>query len=169
MLTRHADGAKNAVKPKAPSTRSSASKRRGTAGSFGFVAFLLLIALLVFPVLAIAKLRIDPAVATVYALLVNGATYLVYASDKKRAQQRRWRIPEIVLHFLELVGGWPGAFTAQRRLRHKCVKLGYQVTFWLVVAFHQLVAFGFLQGWELPIAILRALRSVIRLVDPAFW
>ena len=64
------------------------------------------------------------------------------------------------------MGGWPGAFVAQRRLRHKCVKPRYQVTFWLIVALHQYVAFGFLQRWELPLAILRAPRSLVRLANP---
>jgi uncharacterized membrane protein YsdA (DUF1294 family) len=91
--------------------------------------------------------------------------------DKKRARQQQGarRTPEIMLHFLELMGGWPGAFVAQRRLRHKCVKRKYQIVFWLIVAIHQYVAFGFLQGWELPKAILRAIRSVIRLANPVFW
>jgi uncharacterized membrane protein YsdA (DUF1294 family) len=147
--------------------RSSAQSRRtpatGTSGGhFGLWALLLLVALLVLPVLAIAKLRIDPAVAAVYALLVNAATYLVYASDKARAQQGAWRVPETVLHFLELMGGWPSAFVAQRRLRHKCVKLPYQVVFWLIVAVHEYVAFGLLRGWELPKAILRGITDVWR-------
>ena len=154
--------AKNAVHVKSSLGRRLGSSMPRAAASFGLVAFLLLVALVVLPVVAIAKLRIEPGVAAVYPLLVNGITYLVYASDKKRAQERAWRIPEIVLHFLELLGGWPGAFVAQRRLRHKCVKLGYQITFWLIVALHQYVAFGFLRRWELPIAILRAIRSVIR-------
>jgi uncharacterized membrane protein YsdA (DUF1294 family) len=145
--------------------RSSAQSRRTpgkSGGSFSLWALLLLVALLVLPFLAIAKLRIDPAVAAGYALLVNGATYLVYASDKTRAQQGAWRVPETVLHSLELMGGWPGAFVAQRRLRHKCVKLPYQVAFWLIVAVHEYVAFGFLRGWELPKAILRGIRDVWR-------
>ena len=142
-----------------------------SGGRFEFVAILLLIALLASPALAVVKLRIDPAVAVVYALLVNGITYAVYASDKKRARQQNGarRTPEVKLHLLELMGGWPGAFVAQRRLRHKCVKLRYQMEFWMIVAIHQYVAFGFLQGWELPKAILRGIRSVIRLANPAFW
>ena len=146
------------------------SKSNMSRGRFGLVAILLLIALLVSPALTVMKLRIDPAVAAIYTLVVNGITYAVYASDKKRAQQpgaRRKR--ELTLHFLELMAGWPGAFVAQRRLRHKCVKRKYQIVFWLIVAIHQYVAFGFLQGWELPKAILRAIRSVIRLANPAFW
>ena len=142
-----------------------------SGGRIGLVAILLLIALLASPALAVAKLRIDPLVATAYALLVNGITYAVYASDKKRARQQQGarRTPEVKLHFLELMGGWPGAFVAQRRLRHKCVKLKYQLVFWIIVAVHQYVAFGFLQRWELPIAILRAIRSVMRLANPASW
>ena len=59
-------------------------------------------------------------------------------------------------------------FVTQPRLRHNCVKLKYQIAFWTIVAIHQYVAFGFLQGWELPIAMLRAIRSVIRAAIPSF-
>jgi len=41
------------------------------------------------------------------------------------------------LHLLELLGGWPGAFLAQRRLRHKCSKRRYQFVFWLIVLAYQ--------------------------------
>ncbi len=132
-----------------------------SGGRFGPLAILLLAVLLVSPTLTVAKLRINPPVAVAYALLVNGMTYFVYASDKQRARQGDWRIPEVVLHSLELIGGWPGAFVAQRRLRHKCVKISYQIVFWIIVAVHQYVAFGFLQGSELPKAILRAIRFAI--------
>ena len=123
--------AKNAVHVKVAGGRGSGSSLRQAAGSFGTVALVLLVAVPIFPIAAIAKLRIHPAVAAVYALLVNSVVYLVYASDKKRAQEAAWRVPEIVLHCLELVGGWPGAVVAQRRLPNKGVKLTYQVTFGL--------------------------------------
>lgn len=142
-----------------------------SGGRFGLFAILLFALLLVSPALSVVKLRIDPLVAVVYAVLVNGITFAAYASDKKRARQQQGarRTPEVKLHFLELMGGWPAAFVAQRRLRHKCVKLKYQITFWIIVAIHQYITFGFLSGWELPKAILRAIRSVIRLANPAFW
>ena len=85
----------------------------------------------------------------------------MYALDKKRARQGARRTREVTLHSLELLGGWPGGFVAQRRLRHKCTKLKYQIVFWILVGVHQYVAFGFLQGWELPKAILRAIRAII--------
>ncbi|HSH15989.1 MAG TPA: DUF1294 domain-containing protein [Verrucomicrobiae bacterium] len=50
------------------------------------------------------------------------------------------RVSEANLHLLELLGGWPAALLAQRRLRHKCSKGSYQFMFWLIVLGHQFVA-----------------------------
>ena len=69
--------------------------------------------------------------------LMSLVTFKLYAEDKTRAQQKRWRIPENTLHLSELAGGWLGGFIAQRRLRHKCVKRSYQITFWGIVIIHQ--------------------------------
>ncbi|WZF21273.1 DUF1294 domain-containing protein [Nostoc sp. UHCC 0302] len=63
-------------------------------------------------------------------------TFGLYADDKSRAKQGRWRVSEKTLHFCELMGGWLGAFIAQRRLRHKSSKVSYQVIFWVIVAVH---------------------------------
>jgi hypothetical protein len=48
----------------------------------------------------------------------------------------------------ELLGGWPGAFLAQRRLRHKCSKVSYQFVFWLIVLAYQFAAFDSIQNWR---------------------
>ena len=55
-------------------------------------------------------------------LAVSAATFLVYAADKSAAQRGRWRVSERTLHLWSLLGGWPGAFLAQRVLRHKTRK-----------------------------------------------
>jgi hypothetical protein len=47
------------------------------------------------------------------------ATYRLYVFDKLQAVRGRWRLPETSLRLAELGGGWPGAFLAQRRVRHK--------------------------------------------------
>ena len=73
-------------------------------------------------------------------LVVSAITYGMYAHDKQRAVSQGWRVPESSLHLGELLGGWPGAFLARRRLRHKCSKPGYQVVFWAIVLLHQIVA-----------------------------
>jgi ADP-dependent NAD(P)H-hydrate dehydratase / NAD(P)H-hydrate epimerase len=69
-------------------------------------------------------------------------------ADKRRAREQAWRISESGLHLTELLGGWPGAFLAQRRLRHKVSKPGFQVLFWLIVLAYQFVAFDSLQNWQ---------------------
>ncbi|WP_375497549.1 DUF1294 domain-containing protein [uncultured Nostoc sp.] len=63
-------------------------------------------------------------------------TFAQYADDKYRAKQGRWRISEKRLHLCEFMGGWLGAFIAQRTLRHKSSKVSYQVVFWVIVAIH---------------------------------
>jgi len=74
-------------------------------------------------------------IAIIYAV-ASLVAFAVYAFDKGRARRDGRRVPERVLHLLELLGGWPGAFAAQRLLRHKNRKLSYQGVFWLIVALH---------------------------------
>ncbi len=62
--------------------------------------------------------------------------YLLYGHDKLSAIRGNWRVPESTLHLMEAVGGWPGAYIAQRTMRHKTAKTSYQVTFWGIVALH---------------------------------
>lgn len=68
--------------------------------------------------------------------LMSGITFALYANDKSRAQQGRWRIPEKTLHLCEWMGGWLGGFVAQRKLRHKSIKASYQATFCVITAVH---------------------------------
>ena len=75
-------------------------------------------------------------------------TYLMYASDKRRARRQAWRIPETQLHLFEILGGWPGAWLAQKRFRHKCSKLSYQFFFWSIVVCHQAIAYDSLHDWH---------------------
>mgnify|MGYP003644766843 FL=1 len=65
--------------------------------------------------------------------VVSMLAYITYAIDKKSAINNRRRVSEKTLHLLGVVGGWPGAFLAQQRLRHKTQKTAFQVTFWLTV------------------------------------
>lgn len=58
------------------------------------------------------------------------------------------------LHLLELLGGWPGAFLAQRRLHHKCSKGSYQFVFWLIVLAYQFAAYDSFQNWKYSRALL---------------
>lgn len=67
-------------------------------------------------------------------LLASAVSFVAMWRDKRAAERGGWRTPESTLHVLELLGGWPGSFAAQRLLRHKNRKLRYQVIFWACVA-----------------------------------
>ena len=49
---------------------------------------------------------------------------------------------------------WPAAFLAQRWLRHKSLKPGYQFIFWLIVFLHQFAALDSLLNWKFSSIIL---------------
>jgi uncharacterized membrane protein YsdA (DUF1294 family) len=44
------------------------------------------------------------------------------------------RVPERTLLFVSLIGGWPGAWWASQRFRHKTKKRSFRIQFWIAVA-----------------------------------
>jgi uncharacterized membrane protein YsdA (DUF1294 family) len=118
-------------------------------GKFGLGAAAILAVLLIVPCLSLSRVAIPAAFSFGYFGMVSLFGYVMYMADKNRARSGDWRVAEQMLHLLELLGGWPGAFVAQRRLRHKCSKMGYQAVFWTIVLMHQLVALDFVLGWVL--------------------
>ena len=69
-----------------------------------------------------------------YLIGINLAAFGLYGYDKNAAQTGRLRVPERVLHGVELFGGTPGAFVAQRVFHHKTRKVSYRIVFWLIFA-----------------------------------
>lgn len=66
-------------------------------------------------------------------IVMSVAALVAYAVDKRAAERGAWRIPEKVLHLVSLLGGWPGAFLAQKLFRHKTRKVYFQLTYWATV------------------------------------
>lgn len=62
--------------------------------------------------------------------------FFAYALDKNAAQTGRWRTKESTLHLLALAGGWPGAWAAQRLLRHKSSKQSFLLVYRATVVIH---------------------------------
>lgn len=118
--------------------------------------------LLILPIIALQRQGGDFRWVGGYAIAFSALTYWAYARDKRWAEAGEWRLPEVRLHLLELLGGWPGALLAQRRLRHKCSKGSYQFVFWLIVVAWQFVAVDSLQDWKCSKA---ALNSIVRLAE----
>lgn len=72
-------------------------------------------------------------------VLLSCLSYLMYTFDKMAAGKGKQRTPEANLHFVDLLGGWPGALIAQQQSRHKTVKASFQSVFWFTVLVNILV------------------------------
>ncbi|MCF7688225.1 MAG: DUF1294 domain-containing protein [Cephaloticoccus sp.] len=119
--------------------------------------------LLVLPGLALARLAggLDWRVLFGIPVVLSTLTYFTYRSDKRSSESGDGRTPESTLHLGEFLGGWPGAFLAQRRYRHKNAKFSYHVIFWMIVALHQLVALDLLLGWQLMHGMIQLFQTAL--------
>lgn len=63
-------------------------------------------------------------------LVASVAAFGCYGLDKTQAMRGAGRIPETVLHFLGVLGGWPGSWLGQYVFRHKTQKRTFQGVFW---------------------------------------
>ena len=74
-----------------------------------------------------------------YVALLSGLCFAAFAWDKFCAVRGLRRIPERTLLILAALGGAPGAFSAQRLLRHKTQKQPFGLYLGLI-AIAQLIA-----------------------------
>lgn len=66
-------------------------------------------------------------------LAMSLIAFLMYVFDKTAAKDGAQRTPETMLHWLSVMGGWPGALIAQQALRHKSRKQPFRMVFWMTV------------------------------------
>ncbi len=99
------------------------------ASSFGVIFTIIFCFGLLISVL-IGKL---PVIIGGLYIVMSLIAFIAYAVDKSSAQNGRWRTKESTLHILSLVGGWPGAYFAQTKLRHKSSKAEFKTVFRVTV------------------------------------
>ena len=58
-------------------------------------------------------------VLLVWLAVINLLTFIVYGADKRRARKGKWRVPEMTLFLLPLLGGSIGALLGMRVIHHK--------------------------------------------------
>ena len=81
---------------------------------------------------SVAASKLPPAILGLY-LVASLITFIMYAVDKSAAKRGARRTPESTLHWLSLIGGWPGGVIAQQTLRHKSKKKSFRTVFWMTV------------------------------------
>jgi len=139
----------------------SVRRTSGRGGKITLWPLVFLAGLLILPAIAVRRIPVDSLWIQLHVLAVSALTFFVYGQDKKRARGGGWRVSEFTLHFLEAIGGWPGAFLAQRWFRHKISKLSYQIAFWLIVLVYQLAGIDFLLGGRLSQGAAAGIQRVV--------
>lgn len=112
---------------KQPKKKSQATRATGATGAV--ITSGIFFALLVLSVLT----NKIPALILWGYLALSLITFFWYAYDKTAAKDGAWRTSEATLHWLAIIGGWPGAMVAQQTLRHKSKKQSFRTAFWFTV------------------------------------
>jgi uncharacterized membrane protein YsdA (DUF1294 family) len=58
----------------------------------------------------------------IWLAIASGITFVLYGFDKTQSKNGGWRVPEVVLHGLALLGGFPGGWAGRSVFRHKTKK-----------------------------------------------
>lgn len=81
--------------------------------------------------------------------IINVMTYWFYAQDKEAAQAGNRRVPENTLHILSFLGGWPTAWFAQQKLRHKTQKQPFRKIYFCTIVFNGLLILWLISPFNL--------------------
>lgn len=119
---------KNVSKPK-PSSQPAQKLKPMQIACVGYI-----LALAVFTVAGLLS-----GMVLLFISLINAITYWMYAQDKEAALQGKHRVPEQVLHVLSFLGGWPTAWLAQEKLRHKTQKQPFRKIYFCTIALNILL------------------------------
>lgn len=102
-------------------------------------AMQILCVLYILAIVALSIAGLLSGIALLALSLVNVATYWFYAQDKEAARLGNRRVPEQSLHLLAFLGGWPAAWLAQQKLRHKTQKQPFRRIYFCTIAFNILL------------------------------
>lgn len=116
----------------------------GTLLGGGFSEMLLGSAFILLFLAAVSFISLPTASAY---LLLSSLLLLLYRTDKRSAQSGRARVPDMVLHLLAALGGWPGGLMAQMRYQHHTSNIRFVRTFWLSVAVNAVGTYLLLVYW----------------------
>ena len=73
-------------------------------------------------------------ILTAYLVLVNAAALALMLVDKQKARRGAWRIPEVTLMGVALIGGSLGAIAGMYLFRHKTRHLKFTLGLPLILA-----------------------------------
>ncbi|WP_444915794.1 DUF1294 domain-containing protein [Microbulbifer sp. TRSA007] len=111
-------------------TESSSNRSKANGGGNFGVPFIIVFCIGLSTSIVVGKL---PLIVAGLYVAMSLITFIAYAIDKSAAQNGRWRTKESTLHLFSTFGGWPGAYFAQNKLRHKSSKKEFKSVYWVTV------------------------------------
>ena len=76
--------------------------------------------------------------------IFNLFVFFLYWHNKDAARRGGMRLHEDLLHVLAALGGWSGAWLAQRLLRYKPTTPWFERTYWIATGIHNVALLGWL-------------------------
>ena len=75
-----------------------------------------------------------------YLIIINAVAFLLMLSDKRKAQKKKWRIPEATLMGTAALGGSIGGLLGMYLFRHKTKHIKFTLGIPLILAAQLLLA-----------------------------
>ena len=78
----------------------------------------------------------------IYLVAVNVVTFFMYGIDKWKAKRFKWRLPEVTLLGMAVIGGSIGAWLGMRVWHHKTMHKKFQFGIPLIILLQLAFVFG---------------------------
>ena len=74
-----------------------------------------------------------------YLAFINIFAVIITVTDKKHAEQHKWRVSEAMLLFVSAIGGGVSMYVMMRLIRHKTRKLKFMLGIPIIVVFELII------------------------------
>lgn len=116
----------------------------GTLMDGGISSVILASAFVLLHLLAVSMISLPVAVAY---LILSCLLLTLYRFDKRTAEHDGRHLPDVILHLLAFIGGWPGGLIAQLRYRHHNASIRFIRIFWASAVLNVIFTYFFLVYW----------------------
>ena len=123
---------------KQPSNYRNSPRRKGDRYRSPYKTYFWLALVLTLVVVA-GLLYLKSPVYLAYLAGLNAVTFSFYGFDKYQARRDGGRVPELVLHWLAILGGAVGGLAGQWLFHHKIRKQIFHIILWSSLVVHLLI------------------------------
>jgi uncharacterized membrane protein YsdA (DUF1294 family) len=114
----------------------SLSRRGGGSRRSPYLIFTIIAVPLIIVLVLILALTTTWSFYWIWLIALSVITFLLYGYDKGQAKLGGLRVPEIVLHALALLGGFPGGWVGRAVFRHKIRKVSFLIVLIVSTVIH---------------------------------